>query len=222
LPRLPFTFNLKELVVAEGVADINEVARQLNGPPGGNSVDNALLRPYLAQIARYWWIELLLGALWIVIAVVVLKFNHASVVTVGVLTGVMFLFFAAEEFALAAMDGGLRWMWGLFGILLTAAGIVSLIHPRNTFAGFADILGFVFLLIGIMWIVQAFIERAVNDLWWLGLISGMLMTVLAFWVSGEFFLDRAATLLVFAGIWALMKGVTDIVRAFQIRELGSS
>jgi hypothetical protein len=39
--------------------------------------------------------------------------------------------------------------------------------------------------------------------------------------QGEFFLDRAATLLVFAGIWAAVKGVTDIVRAFQIRELGS-
>jgi uncharacterized membrane protein HdeD (DUF308 family) len=48
------------------------------------------------------------------------------------------------------------------------------------------------------------------------------MVVLAFWVSGEFFLDRAATLLVFAGVWALIKGITDIVRAFQIRTLGSS
>ena len=27
-------------------------------------------------------------------------------------------------------------------------------------------------------------------------------------------------LLVFAGIWALLQGVTDVVRAFQIRKLG--
>jgi len=39
-------------------------------------------------------------------------------------------------------------------------------------------------------------------------------------VSGQFFLTRAATLLVFAGIWALMKGITDIVRAFQLGQLG--
>jgi uncharacterized membrane protein HdeD (DUF308 family) len=70
--------------------------------------------------------------------------------------------------------------------------------------------------------IQAFMERVVNELWWLGLTSGILMVILAFWVSGEFFLDRAATLLVFAGVWALMKGITDIVRAFQMRELGSS
>jgi hypothetical protein len=36
----------------------------------------------------------------LVVAVVVLKFNHASVVTVGVLTGVLFLAFAVEEFVL--------------------------------------------------------------------------------------------------------------------------
>jgi uncharacterized membrane protein HdeD (DUF308 family) len=180
-----------------------------------------MLSPLLSQVAAYWWVELLLGIFWAVIAVVVLKFNHASVVTVGVLTGLMFLLFAAEEFAVAALDRSTRWLWGLFGILLTAAGIVALIHPINTFAGFADILGFVFLLIGVLWMVQAFAERAFNPLWWLGLTSGILMIVLAFWTSGEFFLERAYTLLVFAGVWALLKAITDIVRAFQIRTLAS-
>jgi Short repeat of unknown function (DUF308) len=100
--------------------------------------------------------------LWLVIAVVVLKFNHASVVTVGVLTGLMFLLFAAEEFALAALDRSARWLWIIFGVLMTAAGIVALIYPEATFAGFADILGFVFLLIGVLWMVQAFMERVLN------------------------------------------------------------
>jgi uncharacterized membrane protein HdeD (DUF308 family) len=209
--------------VSQSLDEIKQVARQLNGPPGSQSIsNNTLVRPFLTQIARYWWVELLVGVLWVVIAVVVLKFTRASVVTVGVLTGIMLLLFAAEEFALAALDRSGRWLWALFGVLLTAAAIVALIHPRNTFAAFADILGFVFLLIGIVWMFQAFAERAFNDLWWLGLISAILMIVLAFWVSGEFFLDRAFTLLVFAGIWALMKGVTDIVRAFQIRRLASS
>jgi uncharacterized membrane protein HdeD (DUF308 family) len=208
--------------VSQDVDEMRTAIGQLNGPPSSGSMTNTLLRPFLAQIARYWWVELLVGVLWVVIAVVVLKFNNASVVTVGVLTAIMFFLFAAEEFALAALDDSARWIWALFGVLLTAAGVVALIHPRNTFAALADVLGFVFLIIGVLWMVQAFTERVVNDLWWLGLISGILMIILAFWVSGEFFLDRAATLLVFAGIWALMKGITDIVRAFQMRELGSS
>jgi uncharacterized membrane protein HdeD (DUF308 family) len=71
-----------------------------------------------------------------------------------------------------------------------------------------------------MWMVQAFNERPINDLWWLTLISGIMMTVLAFWVSGQFFVVRAYTLLIFAGIWAMTAGIIDIVRAFQIREVG--
>jgi uncharacterized membrane protein HdeD (DUF308 family) len=90
--------------VSQDVDEIRKVVGQLNGPPTSESVKNTLLRPFLAQIAAYWWVELLLGVLWMVIAVVVLKFNNASVVTVGVLTGIMFLLFAAEEFALAALD----------------------------------------------------------------------------------------------------------------------
>jgi uncharacterized membrane protein HdeD (DUF308 family) len=43
--------------------------------------------------------------------------------------------------------------------------------------------------------------------------------ILAFWTSGQFFIEKAYTLLVFAGIWALMHGISDIVRAFQLRRL---
>src|SRR5271166_3657500 len=205
--------------MSEDVEDLENIVEQLGRAPGGRPIRTSRI---LAPLARYWWVELLLGVFWLLIAVVVLKFDHASVVTVGVLTGIMFLIFAAEEFVLAVLDdGATRWLWAFFGVLLVAAGIVSLIHPRETFAGFADILGFVFLLIGVIWTVQAFAEQAFNDLWWLTLISGILMIVLAFWTSGQFFLERAYTLLIFAGIWALMKGITDIVRAFQLRELGS-
>jgi uncharacterized membrane protein HdeD (DUF308 family) len=172
------------------------------------------------KVASYWWVELLAGVFWVVISLVVLKFDLASVTTVGILTGLMFLLFAAQESVLAAVDRPRRWIWAIFSVLLAASGIVALIHPTATFAGFADILGFVFLLIGVMWMVQAFTERPINDLWWLTLISGIMMTVLAFWVSGQFFVVRAYTLLIFAGVWAMTTGIIDIVRAFQIREVG--
>ncbi len=96
--------------MSQDLDEIRQLARQLNGPPGSQSVSKTVLRPFLAQVARYWWVELLLGVFWVVVAVVVLKFNHASVVTVGVLTGIMFLLFAAEEFAVAALDKGARWL----------------------------------------------------------------------------------------------------------------
>ena len=157
---------------------------------------------------------------WVVISLVVLKFNQASVTTVGILTGLMFLLFAAQESVLAAVDRPRRWVWAIFSVLLAASGIVALIQPTATFVGFADILGFVFLLVGVMWMVQAFTERPINGLWWLTLIAGILMTGMAFWVSGQFFVVRAYTLLIFVGVWAMTTGIIDIVRAFQIREAG--
>ena len=48
----------------------------------------------------------------------------------------------------------------IFGVLLTASGIIALTRPEKTFAGFADILGFVFLMIGILWMVPG-VHRAV-------------------------------------------------------------
>jgi len=207
---------------SEQTDQLKQALRSLHSPPGNQPLANFGLNPMVERITSYWWIELLIGVLWVMIALVILKFNHASVTTVGVLTGIMFLVFAAEDFLIAFLDRGARWLWAIFGVLLAAGGIAALSHPSGTFAGFADILGFVFLLIGILWMVQAFAERAINSLWWLTLISGILMMGLAFWVSGQFFLTRAATLLVFAGIWAMMNGVIAIVRAFQIREVGQA
>jgi uncharacterized membrane protein HdeD (DUF308 family) len=205
--------------VSDDIEDLKNIVQESERPVGVRPWRN----PILAPLARYWWVELALGVFWLVIAVVILKFNHASIVTVGVLVGIMFLVFAAEEFALATLDkGATRWLWAFFGVLLLAAGVVSLIHPRETFAGFADILGFVFLVIGVVWTIQAFAERQFSDFWWMDLIAGILLIVLAFWTSAQFLIERAYTLLIFAGIWALLKGITDIVRAFQLRGLRSS
>ena len=78
---------------------------------------------------------------------------------------------------------------------------------------------FLFLLVGVWWMIQAFLERPINPAWWLGLISGVLTTCMAFWTAGQLFHTRLYTLLVFAGIWALMQGVVDIVRAFAVRQV---
>jgi uncharacterized membrane protein HdeD (DUF308 family) len=178
------------------------------------------LRTTAREITGYWWLGLVTGIAWIVISAVILQFDQASITTVGILVGFMFAFAGGQSFLLAGMsDGATRVVSALFGVLFFVSAVICFISPENTFAGMADILGFLFLVVGLWWMVRAFLERAVNPLWWLTLISGILMTVLAFWTAGQFFIEKAYVLLVFAGIWALMQGVTDIVRAFQVREL---
>lgn len=166
-----------------------------------------------------WWLWLIVGILWIVAALVILQFDQASVTTVGIIIGLMFAFAAVQQFALAALTDHLRWLWILFGVLFAAAAVICFINPKDTFVGLADIAGFLFLTVGVWWTIRAFLERDASSLWWLGLIAGILMVILAFWTGGQFFIHKAYVLLVFAGIWALMQGVTDIARAFQIKRL---
>jgi uncharacterized membrane protein HdeD (DUF308 family) len=176
-------------------------------------------REVAQAMVEYWWLWLVTGIAWIVAALVILQFDGASITTIGILVGAMFTFAGVQQFMVAAVSDSLRWLWALFGVLFLIAGVICFINPEKTFAGLADILGFLFLCVAVWWIIQAFVERETNPLWWLGLTSGILMVVLAFWTSGQFFVEKAYTLLVFAGIWALMHGVGDIVRAFAVRRL---
>ena len=171
------------------------------------------------EITDNWWLWLVTGIAWIIVSVVILQFDETSVRAVGVIIGFMFLFAGIQNLFVASMAVPLRWVWACFGVLFVIAGLISIAYPEDTVAGLADLLGFLFLLIGLWWMVQAFLERAVNPLWWLGLIAGVLMTGVAFWTSGQFFIEKAYVILVFAGLWALMQGIADIARAFAVRGL---
>ena len=177
------------------------------------------LRDNARKLTGYWWVLLVAGIAWVAVALVILQFNNASVTAVGVLVGLMFVGVGIENLAIARLDVAMRWLWALFGVLFLVSAVICFAHPASTVAGLADVLGFLFLVVGIWWMVRAFLERAVNPLWWLGLMSGILMTIVAFWTSGQFFIHRAYLLLVFAGIWALLQGTTNIVRAFELRSL---
>jgi hypothetical protein len=187
---------------------------------GSGSVGEAQAREPVRDLASFWWLWLVFGVAWVAVSVVILQFDQASINTVGVLIGLMFLGTGVQQFAIAGLVDRLKWLYALFGVLFVGAAIITFISPENTFAALADILGFLFLIVGIFWVIQAMAMREVNELWWLGLISGIVMIVLAFWTGGQFFIDKAYLLLIFAGVWALMHGITDIVRAFQIRKLG--
>ena len=177
------------------------------------------LRESARRLTGYWWVLLVAGIAWVAVSLTILQFDQASVTTVGILVGLMFLGAGVENLALARLDVPLRWAWALFGGLFLVSAVVCFANPTDTVAGLADMLGFLLLLVGVWSMIRAFLERVINPLWWMGLISGILLTGLAFWTSGQFFIHKAYVLLVFAGIWALMQGITSIVRAFGIRSL---
>jgi uncharacterized membrane protein HdeD (DUF308 family) len=175
----------------------------------------------LAALAKYWWLVLGTGIAWTLVSVVILQFDQASINTVGIIIGFMFAGAAIQNLAIASLSrGGMRWVFAIFGVIFVGASVISFISPENTFAAIADILGFLFLVVGVFWIIEAFAGKDANELWWLGLVTGILMVILAFYTGGQFFIEKAYVLLVFAGIWALMQGIKDITLAFQLRKLG--
>ena len=160
---------------------------------------------------------LVAGIAWIVIALLVLQFDTTSATTIGIVAGVLFVVAGLQYFAIGAVVDGWKWVWILLGAILVVGGIVSLVYPERTFIIVANILGFMFALTGIFWMIQSFVVRDVDELWWMTLIAGILMITVGFWLTGQLIGVQAATLVVFVGLWSMFRGILDIVAAFQLR-----
>lgn len=61
--------------------------------------------------------------------------------------------------------------------------------------------------------------KDINEFWWVGLVTGILELLLGFWASQQLFPARAALILVWVGFAALLRGITEIGMALQIRRL---
>ncbi|MSO38249.1 MAG: hypothetical protein EXQ69_08375, partial [Acidimicrobiia bacterium] len=145
----------------------------------------------LSEMSHMWWLWLVLGIGWMIVSLIILETDENSVETVGIIIGIMFLVAGVQEFLIASVAAGWKWLWIVFGVILMLCGISALLGPRSTFAEFANMLGFILLLVGAMWIIEAFGQKDTNSLWWFGLVAGIMMLVLAFWASGQFFVTKA-------------------------------
>jgi uncharacterized membrane protein HdeD (DUF308 family) len=162
------------------------------------------------------------GILWLLIAWMMLRLNATSIATVGILLGVVFLLAGINEVGIAAVaPGGWKvWRYILAGIFFLGA-LWGFIWPVNTFFALASLLGLILLFYGAFEIVQGVASRAVNPLWWLQLITGILLILLAFWVSGSdrvyALAQRTYLILFWVGFLALFRGFSQIFLAFSIR-----
>jgi uncharacterized membrane protein HdeD (DUF308 family) len=172
------------------------------------------------DLSRSWWVFLLTGIAWFLIAVIVLRFNITSVTTVGILLGVLFLMAGVNEFLVGAMRRTWSWAHYLLGVLFIAGGIWAFISPFNAFWALASVLGFLLILKGSLDLVMAVMTKEVNPMWWLGLTAGILEILLGFWASQQFFPARAALILIWVGFMALFRGLSEIILAFQLRHAG--
>jgi uncharacterized membrane protein HdeD (DUF308 family) len=174
------------------------------------------VREAAQQVSSLWWTFLLAGLAWFVISIVVLQLNLTSVGTVGVLIGVIFLVSGLEEFFTASVS---TWAWArvLLGIFFCIGAIWAFANPVGTFVSIAEALGFLLVFKGTLDIVSSVASQPANPVWWLGLVAGLLELGLGFWAAQQYFPARATLLLIWVGFYALFRGVSSLVLAFQLR-----
>ncbi len=173
----------------------------------------------LGQLAGPWWLLLVTGIVWLVIALVVLLFRLASVVAVGALMGVVFLAGWLSELLIASMRARWRWAHVLMAILFLFAACWSFASPFGAFWALATIFGLLLIFRGTLDLVTSISSREINPTWWLGMIAGVVEILLGFWVSQQEFPAQALLLLIWVGFFALFRGFSDILLAFEVRGL---
>jgi len=182
-------------------------------------------RVLLREGTRYWWVLLISGIAWLVVAWLVLRANVTSLTTVGILLGILFIAAGINEVVFAGLvTGGWKFLHYAMGVIFLLGGLWAFIRPVNTFFALASVLGLILLFYGAFEIVRGVASRDENRYWWVGLITGILLILLAFWVSSsdrEFNLaNRTFLILFWVGFMALIRGFSQIMLAFSVRRAG--
>jgi uncharacterized membrane protein HdeD (DUF308 family) len=173
------------------------------------------------RVTRHWWLLLLSGIAWIVVAATIFRFDYTSVVAVAVLFGILAIIIGTFELGMAMVSR--RWwrlLHGLLGVIFVATGVAAFFTPGDTFVGLAAVISFYFVFAGSWDLVSSLTLRDVPG-WWIQLVSGLVELGLGFWAAGSWRIS--ATLLVaFVGAMALIRGVTQIALAFSLHSIGEA
>jgi uncharacterized membrane protein HdeD (DUF308 family) len=106
----------------------------------------------------------------------------------------------------------------LLAILFIGGGIASFIHPLQTFGILAILIGWWLVVKGTVDIVESVAGRDLMDLWGLALALGIAEVLIGIWAVGS--PVRSAWLLIlWVGLGALTRGITQIFLAFRVKGL---
>jgi uncharacterized membrane protein HdeD (DUF308 family) len=168
---------------------------------------------------RYWWLLLITGAAWVVIAIVILRFSYATVATIAALFGVFCFVAAANELMVGAVSTkGWRLLHWLLAVLFVAVGVFAFFRPEDTFVGLAAVMSFYFIFRGVFDIAMA-LSGSKAPGWWLLLIVGLAELAIGFWAAGSWQVS-VVVLVSWVAAGALLHGIGQIASAFVVRRVG--
>ena len=162
-----------------------------------------------------WWLFLLLGIVWLLVAFVILSLDFDTVWAVAVLAGITFIFGGISEIGMGTRAPGWRWLFYLMGVIGIVAGIVAFVWPQATYIVLAAILGWYLLFRGIFDIVTSLMTRH-QEMWWLELLVGIAEVLIGFWAV-SYPGNSLILLALWVGASALARGIVSIFLAFRIK-----
>ncbi|WP_135453890.1 DUF308 domain-containing protein [Mycobacterium sp. DL99] len=173
----------------------------------------------LAASTKHWWLLLVTGVAWIIIAILILRFNYTTVAAIAILFGVFCFAAAANEVMVSVVTPSRGWriLHGLLAILFVIVGIFAFIRPDDTFIGLAAIMSFYFIFRGAFDIATAFTVSRVPG-WWVLLLVGILEIGIGFWAAGSWNVS-VVVLVSWVAAGALIHGVGQISSAFMVRKV---
>jgi uncharacterized membrane protein HdeD (DUF308 family) len=173
-----------------------------------------------APITDNWWLPLITGVSWLIVSIVIFRFDYTTVAAVGVLFGIVALGAAVNDVMLATFaTKGWRIVYLGLAALSFVVGIVSFIHPGDTFVALAALVSFYLVFRGSFDLVQAFSVSRFLPGSWLLVITAVAELVIGFWAAGSWNAS-IVVLVAWVGAAALTRGITEIVAAFQLRDVG--
>jgi uncharacterized membrane protein HdeD (DUF308 family) len=173
----------------------------------------------LGRVLPPWWVFLITGIAWTIVALIVLRFDYTSVTAIAILFGIVAISAGVLEIGMTMLaQGWWKLLYAVLAIISIAAGVVSFIHPGDTFVALAAVISFFLVLVGTFDIIIAISIRREIEVWWLQLIGGIIQVALGFWAAGYY--GRSEILLVaWVAAFALIRGVNYIVMAFRVHQL---
>ena len=170
--------------------------------------------------SKNWWLLLIAGIVWVIIAILILRFDYGTVAGIAILFGAFCFVAAANEVMVAAVSSSRGWriLHWLLAVLFVIVGVVAFVRPGSTFAGLAAVMSFYFIFRGSFDIAMAFAASRAPG-WWVLLLVGLGEIAIGFWAAGSWKVS-VVLLVSWVAAGALMHGLGQISTAFLVRRVG--